>query len=140
MRCNGDGKAGTRRRRQEVGGDGDGNGRLGRDVTAIGGMENREKKTLTGFCYWGGERKVNANGTFLYNGGMCVAVLLEEGSQVDELLEKARKVGSAQDWYPTIGVPGCYRTVGMPFANCVNLLVIDPFKLNFWLFIFLYGN
>ncbi|KAG5548667.1 hypothetical protein RHGRI_014123 [Rhododendron griersonianum] len=51
-------------------------------------MENREKKTLTGFCYWGGERKVNANGTFLYNGGMCVAVLLEEGSQVNELLEK----------------------------------------------------
>ncbi|KAF7141120.1 hypothetical protein RHSIM_Rhsim06G0096200 [Rhododendron simsii] len=51
-------------------------------------MENREKKTLTGFCYWGGERKVNANGTFLYNGGMCVAVLLEEGSQLNELCEK----------------------------------------------------
>ncbi|KAI8523938.1 hypothetical protein RHMOL_Rhmol05G0087500 [Rhododendron molle] len=53
------------------------------------GMENREKKTLTGFCYWGGERTVNANGTFLYNGGMCVAVLLEEGSQLNELLEKS---------------------------------------------------
>ncbi|KAI8556460.1 hypothetical protein RHMOL_Rhmol05G0254600 [Rhododendron molle] len=51
-------------------------------------MENRDKKTLTGFCYWGGERTVNANGTFLYNGGMCVAVLLEEGSQLNELLEK----------------------------------------------------
>ncbi|KAF7120064.1 hypothetical protein RHSIM_Rhsim13G0145400 [Rhododendron simsii] len=51
-------------------------------------MENREKKTLTGFCYWGGERKVNANGTFLYNSGMCVAVLLEEGSQLNELCEK----------------------------------------------------
>ncbi|KAI8531876.1 hypothetical protein RHMOL_Rhmol11G0170000 [Rhododendron molle] len=51
-------------------------------------MENREKKTLTGFCYWGGERTVNANGTFLYNGGMCVAVLLEERSQLNELLEK----------------------------------------------------
>ncbi|KAI8551614.1 hypothetical protein RHMOL_Rhmol06G0199500 [Rhododendron molle] len=54
----------------------------------LGCMENREKKTLTGFCYWGGERTVNANGTFLYNGGMCVAVLLEEGSQLNELLEK----------------------------------------------------
>ncbi|XP_058202894.1 uncharacterized protein LOC131317353 [Rhododendron vialii] len=52
------------------------------------GMENRENKTLTSFCYWGGERKVNANGTFLYNGGMCVAVLLEEGSQLNELREK----------------------------------------------------
>ncbi|XP_058211592.1 uncharacterized protein LOC131323766 [Rhododendron vialii] len=51
-------------------------------------MENRKKKTLTGFCYWGGERKVNSNGTFLYNGGMCVAVLLEEGSQLNELREK----------------------------------------------------
>ncbi|XP_058216949.1 uncharacterized protein LOC131327838 [Rhododendron vialii] len=53
-----------------------------------GCMENRENKTLTSFCYWGGERKVNANGTFLYNGGMCVAVLLEEGSQLNELREK----------------------------------------------------
>ncbi|KAF7127050.1 hypothetical protein RHSIM_Rhsim11G0055700 [Rhododendron simsii] len=52
------------------------------------GMENREKKTLTSFCYWGGERKVNANGTFLYNGGMCVAVLVEEGSEVNEFREK----------------------------------------------------
>ncbi|KAF7113157.1 hypothetical protein RHSIM_RhsimUnG0155200 [Rhododendron simsii] len=51
-------------------------------------MENREKKTLTGFRYWGGEWKVNANVTFFYNGGMCVAVLLEEGSQVNEFREK----------------------------------------------------
>ncbi|KAI8532934.1 hypothetical protein RHMOL_Rhmol11G0256700 [Rhododendron molle] len=51
-------------------------------------MENVEKKTLTGFCYWGGERKVNADGTFLYNGGTCVAVLLQEGSKVNELREK----------------------------------------------------
>ncbi|KAI8552014.1 hypothetical protein RHMOL_Rhmol06G0232300 [Rhododendron molle] len=55
----------------------------------LGCMENREKKTLTGFCYWGGERTVNANGTFLYNCGMCVAILLEEGSQLNELLEKS---------------------------------------------------
>ncbi|KAI8535349.1 hypothetical protein RHMOL_Rhmol10G0167400 [Rhododendron molle] len=47
------------------------------------------RRKLTGFCYCGGERKVNANGTFLYNGGMCVAVLLEEGSQLNELLEKS---------------------------------------------------
>ncbi|XP_058189190.1 uncharacterized protein LOC131306780 [Rhododendron vialii] len=51
-------------------------------------MENAEKKTLTGFCYWSGERKLNANGTFLYNGGTCVAVLLEEGSKINELREK----------------------------------------------------
>ncbi|KAF7113333.1 hypothetical protein RHSIM_RhsimUnG0136400 [Rhododendron simsii] len=51
-------------------------------------MENREKKTLTGFCYWGGERKVNANGTFVYNSGTCVVVLLEEVSKVNELREK----------------------------------------------------
>ncbi|KAI8567348.1 hypothetical protein RHMOL_Rhmol02G0114700 [Rhododendron molle] len=51
-------------------------------------MENREKKILTGFCYWGGERKVNGNGTFLYNGGVCVAILLEEGNQVNELFDK----------------------------------------------------
>ncbi|KAE9452758.1 hypothetical protein C3L33_15340, partial [Rhododendron williamsianum] len=31
---------------------------------------------------------INTNGTFFYNGGMCVAVLLEEGSQVNELREK----------------------------------------------------
>ncbi|KAG5524267.1 hypothetical protein RHGRI_031064 [Rhododendron griersonianum] len=71
------------------------------------------------------------------------SIFCRVGNEEDKLQfdhYKARKVGSAQDWYPTIGVPGCYRTVGMPFANCVNLLVIDPFKLNFWLFIFLYGN
>ncbi|XP_058223128.1 uncharacterized protein LOC131332837 [Rhododendron vialii] len=51
-------------------------------------IENAKKKTLTGFCYWGGERKLNANGTFLYNGGTCVAVLLEEGSKINELREK----------------------------------------------------
>ncbi|KAE9464161.1 hypothetical protein C3L33_03931, partial [Rhododendron williamsianum] len=49
MRCNGDGKAGMRRRdgmkrRREVGGDGDGNGRLGRDVTAIGGGWRRRRR------------------------------------------------------------------------------------------------
>ncbi|KAI8527639.1 hypothetical protein RHMOL_Rhmol12G0091300 [Rhododendron molle] len=34
------------------------------------------------------ERKINANGTFFYKGEMCIAVLLEEGSQVNELREK----------------------------------------------------
>ncbi|KAF7151212.1 hypothetical protein RHSIM_Rhsim02G0094300 [Rhododendron simsii] len=56
-------------------------------TAGIEGMENGEKKTLIDFCYWGGKRKVNTNDTFFYNGGMCVAVLLEEGSQVNELRE-----------------------------------------------------
>ncbi|KAF7135208.1 hypothetical protein RHSIM_Rhsim08G0151700 [Rhododendron simsii] len=75
-------------------------------------MENGEKKTLTSFCYWGGEWKVNANVTFLYNGEMCVSVLLEEGSKVNELREKELMVTD------NISSPG--GTLALPSSSQVS--------------------
>ncbi|KAH7856666.1 hypothetical protein Vadar_004037 [Vaccinium darrowii] len=50
-------------------------------------MANADKKILNCFCYWGGERIVNTNGTFLYKGGICAAVVIEDGISLNELFK-----------------------------------------------------
>ncbi|KAH7864281.1 hypothetical protein Vadar_027766 [Vaccinium darrowii] len=52
------------------------------------GMATVVNKTLTCFCYWGGQWIVNANGTFLYNGGTCAAVYVKESTPFNEICQK----------------------------------------------------
>ncbi|KAH7843251.1 hypothetical protein Vadar_014386 [Vaccinium darrowii] len=42
----------------------------------------------TCFCYWGGQRIVNANDTILYNGGTCAAVYVKESTPWNEICQK----------------------------------------------------
>ncbi|KAG5524101.1 hypothetical protein RHGRI_030929 [Rhododendron griersonianum] len=51
-------------------------------------MRITQKKRLTCFYYYGGERKVLANGTFDYVGGVSGAMLIEDDVSNEELLSK----------------------------------------------------
>ncbi|KAF5942691.1 hypothetical protein HYC85_020333 [Camellia sinensis] len=47
---------------------------------------NSGTKSLTCFCYWGGERKITNSGTFNYAGGVSEPVIAHDNISYDELL------------------------------------------------------
>ncbi|KAI8553359.1 hypothetical protein RHMOL_Rhmol05G0009300 [Rhododendron molle] len=60
----------------------------GQDIAYNANMSITQKKRLTCFYYYGGQRRVLSNGTFDYVGGVSGATLIEDDLSKEELLSK----------------------------------------------------